>query len=66
MSHEHGEDSNITLIDTSKALTLEELKELKQLASLSRLTRVVTAIAFGILTLFQIPEIGNWFTKLFH
>jgi len=67
MSDQHEDnDYRLTLIDTSKGLTVEELTELKQLASLSKTAKLIVGIGFGILTIFGVPDILAWLGKHFH
>ncbi|MFA5921221.1 MAG: hypothetical protein WC856_08000 [Methylococcaceae bacterium] len=54
----------LRVIDSSKYLTLDELKELKKLASLSKISSAIIAILFSIITVTGIQFIGEWILKI--
>jgi len=45
-------DNDLHLIDTSKALTVEELQELKRLAAMSKSAKWAFAVVLGAASLF--------------
>ena len=63
MSFDDNDD--LRVVDTSKLLTLDELKELKRLASMSKSARFLFAIMVGAISLFGIDKLfdllhGHW------
>lgn len=60
MSQEKGDDLHV--IDTSKMLTLDELKELKRLASMSRSARFFFAIIIGAVSVVGLDKLIDLIT----
>jgi hypothetical protein len=59
------DNDDLRVVDTSKLLTLDELKELKRLASMSKSARFLFAIMVGAISLFGIDKLfdllhGHW------
>jgi hypothetical protein len=54
----------LRVIDSSKYLTLDELKELKNLASLTKISKTIIGIIFAIITVTGIQFIGEWILKI--
>jgi hypothetical protein len=53
--------NSLEVLDTSEALTKEELKELKQLAQLSKSAKWIVAFGIAIVSLFGMDKIATWF-----
>lgn len=53
----NDEDDDLRVIDTSKLLTLDELKELKRLAAMSKSARFFFALVLGAISLFGIDKL---------
>lgn len=62
------EDNRVGLevIDTSNALTKEELLELKKLASLTKATKLFVGIAIGVVSALGVQPLFEWIAKHFH
>lgn len=52
---------NLELVDTSDKLTLEELVELKKLAQMSKIAKMIFGVIIGIISMFGISSIIDWF-----
>lgn len=55
-------NDDLRVVDTSKLLTLEELKELKRLAAMSKSARFFFAIILGAISLFGIDKLMDILT----
>ena len=51
------DESTLHVVDTSKALTMEELQELKRLAALSKGAKLIAAIILGAVSLLGADKI---------
>lgn len=54
------EQDALKIIDTSNALTKEELQELKRLASMSKMAKLIFSVVFSIIMLVGADHLVEW------
>jgi Na+-driven multidrug efflux pump len=54
------EQDALKIIDTSNALTKEELQELKRLASMSKMMKLIFSVVFSIIMLVGADHLVEW------
>ena len=64
MAEEDKLQHNVEIIDTSRGLTLDELRELKKLASLSKATKYIVGAVMGVVGITGLPTLLEWFNHI--
>jgi hypothetical protein len=54
------EGDGLKVIDTSNALTKEELQELKRLASMSKMAKLIFSVVFSLIMLIGADHLVEW------